>query len=104
MKRPKLEFNQDTFYLVGKYVFFTSGLIGIIRILDLWNTFKSYEVVSSLDTTIFKFALWILFCHLGKKKPVELDDGDVFKMNDALEKLNLEEPNVLEKKNGKKRH
>jgi hypothetical protein len=94
----KLEFNQDTFYLVGKYMFFTMGLIGVIRILDLWNTFKAYDVVGSIASTLFQFALWLLFCHLGKKAPVELNDGDVFKMNEALEKLNLEE-----KTNGKKR-
>jgi len=105
MKKPKLEFNQDAFYLVGKYVFFTSGLIGLVRILDMWNTFKAYDVISNLATTLFQFALWALFCHLSKSKkaPVELNDGDVFKMNEALEKLNLEEPNV-QKSNGKKRH
>jgi len=104
MKKPKFEFNQDTFYLVGKYVFFTGGLIGIIRILDLWNTFKAYDVVGSIASTVFQFALWLLFCHLGKKQPTELADGDIFKMNDALDKLNLEDQNVLEKNNGKKRH
>ena len=103
MKKPKLEFNQDTFYLVGKYAFFTGGLIGVIRIIDLWNVLKAYDIVGSIASTMFQFALWLLFAHLSKKPQVELNDGDIFKMNDALEKLNLEEPNVLEK-NGKKRH
>jgi len=103
MKKPKLVFDQDAFYLTGKYAFFTMGLIGIIRILDLWNTFKAYDVISNVATTLFQFALWGLFCHLSKKPHAELNDGDVFKMNEALEKLNLEDQNVLEKKNGKKR-
>jgi len=101
MNKPKFEFNQDTFYLVGKYAFFTMGLIGLIRVIDLWSVLKAYDVIGSIASTMFQFALWLLFCHLGKKQPIELNDGDVFKMNEALENLNLEE-NKVQKKNGKK--
>jgi hypothetical protein len=104
MKKPKIQLDPERFYRTGKYLFFVVGIVGIIRLLDLWRTFTAYDVVGSIASTLFQFALFAFFAYLqGKEQVKELNDGDVFKMNEALEKLNLEENNVLEKTNGKKR-
>jgi putative membrane protein len=84
----------DSFYLVGKYAFFTGGVIGLVRIIDLFSVLKPYDIVGSVASTVFQFALWLFFSHLhGKEGIRELNDGDIFKMDEALEKLNLEEKN-----------
>jgi len=91
MKIPRIEITPSRFYTIGKYMFFISGLIGLIRLLDLWSTFKSYDVFSSIASTIFAFTLSAFFAHLqGKENIREVDDGDIFEMNKALENLNLE--------------
>jgi len=92
MKRIRLpEIDEKRFYTIGKYAFFTMGLIGLIRILDLWNELKSYDVFSSLASTIFSLILAAFFAYLGGKQDVkELDDTDIFKMDEALKKLDLE--------------
>jgi hypothetical protein len=96
----KFEIDMKKFYLVGKYMFFISFLVGVIRTIDLWSEFKAYDAVGSIASTIFQFALFGFFAHLAKKQDqAELNDGDIFKMNEALEKLNLEGG----KKDGKKK-
>lgn len=100
----KIQLDPERFYRTGKYLFFVMGIVGIIRLLDMWSQFKAYDVISSVASTFFQFCLFAFFAYLqGKEQVKELNDGDVFKMNEALEKLNLEENNVLEKTNGKKR-
>ena len=100
MKRFKIE--PRTFYLVGKFAFFTMGLLGLVRILDMWTVMKSYDVFSSLASAIFYFVLSGFFGGLQKEfetKDAEVDDGDIIKMNKALEGLNL----TPTKKHGKKK-
>lgn len=102
MNKLKLpEITPRRFYLIGKYSFFIGGVIGLIRIVDLWSELKSYDIFSSLASTIFTFTLFGFFAHLGKKeeKMEDADDDDIIKMNKALEDLNLEE----EKQNAEKR-
>ena len=89
MKIPQLD--PKTFYLVGKYAFGANALIGLIRVVDLWSQLKSYDIFSSLASTTFYFVLAWFFSTLQSKEDVrELNDSDIFKMNDALDKLNLE--------------
>jgi hypothetical protein len=86
----KFEINAKWFYIVGKYAFFVSGLIGLIRIVDLWSILKSYDIFSSLSGVVFNFVLSAFFSHLqGKEEKIEITDPDIFKMNDALDKLNI---------------
>lgn len=97
MKIPRFEMTANRFYAIGKYVFFVNACISLIRLLDVWKSLKSYDVFSSIAGTTFQIALWLFFAHLqGKANIVEADDGDIFKMNEALEKLDL-----VKKKNGK---
>jgi hypothetical protein len=98
MKLPKFQLDPERFYRTGKYMFFISGIIGIIRVLDLWRELKAYDVVGSIASTTFQFALFLFFAYLqGKESVKELNDSDIFKMNKALDELNLGEDN------GKKR-
>ena len=99
MKTPKLQLDPERFYRTGKYLFFVVGIVGIIRTLDLWTSFKAYDALGSIASLLFQFALFAFFAYLqGKEQVKELDDGDIFKMNEALDKLNLDE-----QKDGKKR-
>lgn len=103
MKLPKIQIDPERFYRTGKYLFFTTGIVSIIRLLDMWSQFKAYDVISSISSTLFQFLLCAFFAHLqgqqeqGQQEVKELDDGDIFKMSEALDKLNLEE------KDGKKK-
>jgi len=98
MKMPKIEFNAERFYRTGKYLFFIVGIANVIRILDMWTTYEAYDIVSSVASTLFQFVLFLFFSHLQRKETVkELNDGDIFKMNEALEKLNLEDNNGKKK-------
>lgn len=95
----KLQINAKWFYTIGKYSFFVSGLIGLIRIVDLWEVLKSYDIFSSLSGVVFNFVLSAFFSHLqGKEEKIEITDPDIFKMNDALNKLNLEGNNAETKR------
>ena len=86
------DISPSMFYAVGKYAFFTMAVIGLIRIVDLFSELKSYDIFSSLASSIFYFVLAWFFASLGKKELIkELSDEDVKKMNDALNKLKLEE-------------
>ena len=94
-----MQLDPERFYRTGKYLFFVMGIVGIIRLLDLWTSIAAYDKVGSIVSTLFQFALFAFFAYLQSQQNVkELKDGDIFKMNEALEKLNLED-----KKNGKKR-
>ena len=98
MKMKFPEIDAKRFYAIGKYAFFTMGLIGMIRTVDLISILKSYDIFSSIALVIFHFVLSAFFGYLQKKEDVkEIEDDDIFKMNDALDKLNLEE-----EKNAKK--
>jgi hypothetical protein len=89
MKLP--EITPKIFYMVGKYAFGANALIGLIRVVDLWSSLKSYEIFSSLASTTFYFILAGFFASMQKKEDIaELNDSDIFKMNDALDKLNLD--------------
>jgi multisubunit Na+/H+ antiporter MnhG subunit len=88
MKLPEID--PIKFYAIGKFAFFTTGLIGLIRVVDLWSSLKSYDIFSSLASSIFSFTLAAFFSHLGKKELVkELSDEDASKISDAIDKLNL---------------
>lgn len=101
MKIPNIQLNPERFYRTGKYVFFGAGVIGLVRIVDLWTSLESYDIIGSIFSTVFQFALFAFFAHLqGKENIKELDDGDIFKMNEVLDKLNLEEKNVQKKHDG----
>jgi hypothetical protein len=90
MKLPKFQLDPERFYRTGKYMFFVGGLIGIVRILDLWSELESYNIVGSISSTAFQFALFLFFSYLqGKEQVKELNDSDIFKMNEALDKLDL---------------
>jgi multisubunit Na+/H+ antiporter MnhG subunit len=90
MKIPRLELDAKKFYLIGKYAFFITGVIGLIRVVDLWSELKSYDIFSSLANTVFTFTLFLFFAHLqGKEDIKEVNDEDIFKMNEALNKLDL---------------
>lgn len=87
-KLPQL--NPKVFYQIGKYCFFVTGLIGLIRILDLWNELKSYDVFSSLAGIAFNFTLAWFFASLqGKEEVSDASDEDIKHMNNALDKLML---------------
>ena len=99
MKKPKFEITPERFYLVGKYAFFIIAVIGLIRIVDLWSVLKSYDIFSSLANAIFYFVLSAFFAKLQRDSmQTEVNDGDIIKMNEALENLNL-----TGNKNAKKR-
>lgn len=90
MRMPNI--TPSIFYTIGKYAFFVIGLIGMIRVVDLFTILKSYDVFSSLASVIFNFILAGFFAYLQKQENIkEVDDKDIFKMNEALDKLNLEE-------------
>jgi len=98
MKVPRLEIDPVKFYLVGKYMFTITAVMGLMRLIDQWAILEGYSIFSIAATTIFQFTLAAFFAHLqGKESVKELNDGDVFKMQEALDKLNLEE------KDGKKK-
>lgn len=79
------------FYAIGKYAFFMTGFIGLIRIVDLWTVLKSYDIFSSIANTIFNFTICMFFAYLqGKEDVKEVNDGDIIKMNEALNNLNLD--------------
>jgi uncharacterized membrane protein len=93
------EMDPKRFYQVGKYVFFTTAVIGLIRVVDTWSELKSYDIFSSLAMTIFYFVLCAFFAKLQKEQDVkEVSDGDIIKMNEALDKLNLGEDKDDKKK------
>jgi len=90
MKKPKFELDPYKFYRTGKYLFFVVGLMGVVRMLDMWSQWKAYDLISATASTLFQFALFAFFAYLqGKADEKELNDGDLFKMNEALEKLEL---------------
>jgi hypothetical protein len=91
MKMKLPEMDAKRFYQIGKYAFFTTALIGCIRVVDLWSVLKSYDIFSSIANTIFSFALSAFFSYLQKQEDIkEVNDGDIIKMNTALEELNLD--------------
>jgi len=88
LKLPQL--SPKVFYQVGKYMFFISGLIGLIRVVDLWSQLKSYDIFSSLAEAIFKFTLaWFFSSLQGKEEVSDASEEDVKHMNEALDKLML---------------
>jgi len=90
MKKMNFKIDQERFYMVGKYIFFLTGTLGIVRILDLWTQLKAYDVVSSIASAIFQFLLSALFAYLHSKEFVkEVPDKDVEAMNKALDNLKL---------------
>jgi len=98
--KPKFNFQQKDFYKIGKYAFFTSFVIGVIRLIDTWKDTIAYEIVGMIASTIFAFALWQLFAFLQRKELVtELSDSDTAQMNKVLDELNL----AKEEQNGKKK-
>lgn len=98
MKISEIQIDPTKFYKIGKYLFFVSGIIGIVKLLDMWNVYQAYDIVSSVAGLLFNFLLSGFFAHLqGKENVKELNDGDIFKMNEALEKLNLEGDNGKKK-------
>jgi len=85
-----LQIDIKRFYRIGKYMFFVNFIVAVIRTIDLWNQLQAYSKVGSIASTIFQFALFGFFSYLLKKQDnIELNDGDIFKMNDALDKLKL---------------
>lgn len=91
MKIKMPEMDALKFYTIGKYCFSVIGLVGLIRIVDLWSELASYDIFSSLASVVFNFVLAIFFANLAKKEFVrELSDEDILKMNKALDELNLE--------------
>lgn len=96
----KYNFKQADFYKIGKYAFFVSFVIGVIRLIDTWKETLAYELVGMIASTVFAFALFQLFAFMQKKELVtELSDGDVSQMNKALDELNL----AKKEQNGKER-
>jgi hypothetical protein len=94
IENPFNRITPKVFYAVGKYAFFTIGLIGLIRILDMWSSLKSYDVFSALASAVFYFVLSGFFSHLGKQEDIkEVEDGDIIEMNKILDNM---------KKGGKK--
>lgn len=92
MKIPKIEITPERFYLVGKYMFTITGVMGLMRIIDQFSMMPGYALFSTIATTIFQFVLAAFFAHLqGKENIKEINDGDVFKMQEALDKLNLDQ-------------
>jgi hypothetical protein len=90
MKTKFPEIDMKRFYLIGKYCFFTTFLIGVIRLIDLWSSFKPYDLVGSIAMTLFQFALFGFFAYMSNKQDIaEVNDGDIIKMNEALDNLNL---------------
>lgn len=91
MKIKLPEMDALKFYTIGKYCFFVSGLIGLIKVVDLWDKLASYDIFSSLASALFNFVLALFFANLGKKEMIrELSDEDAIKINNAINKLNLE--------------
>ena len=92
MKIPRVEIDAAKFYLVGKYMFTITAVMGLMRIIDQFTVMPGYALFSTIATTIFQFVLAAFFAHLqGKENIKELNDGDVFKMQEALDKLNLDQ-------------
>lgn len=97
MKLPEID--AKVFYMTGKYVFFVVGLIGLIRVVDLWVELKAYDIFSSLAMALFYFIMAGFFSKLQKDNDVkEVTDDDILKIDKAINDLNLEE-----KKDAKKR-
>lgn len=93
MKLP--EITAKMFFAIGKYAFFTNAVIGLIRVVDLWDVLKSYDIFSSLAMTIFYFVLAGYFANMQKQEDIRtVNDGDIIKMSEALDKLELEETNA----------
>jgi len=100
MRITKLpELSPKVFYQVGKFAFFTIALIGLIRIVDLWDVLKSYDIFSSLASSIFYFILsWFFSSLQSNEESLPQDDEDIKKMNEALNKLNLKGGKKIAKK------
>ncbi len=104
MDKPKFQLDPERFYRTGKYLFFIIGVIGLVKLLDMWNTYKAYDVISSIASTAFQFCLFAFFSYLqGKESVKELNDGDVFEMDEALKKIDIAKNQTLKNKNGKKK-
>ena len=81
----KFEFNQAVFYRIGKYCFFGSGSVGVIRIIDTFKTSASYDIVGQIFSTIFQFGLFGLFAYMSKKETIrEVTDTDIIEMEKIL--------------------
>ena len=90
MQKIRWEIDAKKFYTIGKYIFFTTGLIGLIRVVDLWSSLEAYNIFSSLAMTLFQFILSAFFSKMQKQEDIkEVNDDEIIKMNEALEKLNL---------------
>ena len=90
MKFQFPEIDAKRFYMVGKYAFFTIGLIGLIGVVDMWGEMKSYNIFSSLASAIFYFVLSAFFSNLqGQQDSIEVKEEDIFKMNEELNKIEV---------------
>jgi len=103
MKFQFPEIDAKRFFMVGKYAFFTMALIGLIRIVDMWNQMKSYDVFSALASAIFYFVLSAYFANMqGQQDSIEVKEEDIFDMNKALDKIEIaKEVNTNDKKKRK---
>jgi hypothetical protein len=100
MKMPIID--EKVFYTVGQFAFFSIGLLGLVRVVDTWSVLASYDIFSNLSSSIFYFVLCFFFGYLkNKHNAVEVNDGDIVKMNQALENLNLGEEKNAEKGHNK---
>lgn len=92
MKYP--EINAKVFYFIGKYSFYSIGIIGIIRVVDLWSTLKSYDIISSSFSIIFNLSLAAFFGYMQKQEDIkEVNDSDIIKMDKILNDINKKEVN-----------
>lgn len=84
------EIDAYRFYQVGKFAFFLVGVIGFMRIFDMWDVMKSYDVFSGVAFAIFQLVMAGFFAKMQKDSLVkEIDDADLLKMNTALDDLKL---------------
>lgn len=102
MKLPEIDAKR--FYTIGKYMFVVIGLMAIVRLIDSWSLLQSYDYLSSIAGIVFNFLLAGFFGWLqGKEDYKEITDSDIFKMNEALDNLNLEGGKTNAQKNRTRR-
>jgi len=89
MKLPNI--SPKTFYTVGKYAFFVNATGMLIGLVDSWTTLAGSQIASTLAMSFFYFVLSGFFASMGKQEDMrEVKDGDIIKMSEALNKLELD--------------
>ena len=86
------------FYTVGKYAFFVNAIMMVVGVIDNFATLAGSQIASTLGMSFFYFVLSGFFANMGRQEDMrEVKDGDIIKMSEALDKLELDKPNAKKK-------